>query len=369
MTMPDRYLPFSPYAPEFLGVPEPELQPEVEETLPPQSLLERVLGGFSGLESQPLGFQPRGFGEGLAVGFTRGLGGAATRAQLQREKLQRALEKRSAEREEANLKATAEHRAARMKAGMEVAGEQRKARGDIAKWERDNPPATPELLQEKPWLARQGIKVGDPVPRETFTTPPPREPVGPKERTIPVTMADGTVQYMSETDAKRLGPIKQPPKAKPVTGQERQNLAFYQRAAGSVDDVTRPYSDKGESLEQVIAKQSLPSQWRGKWAWNPLKTPAQRHYHQAIMEFTLSFLRKETGAVISKREYEDIANTYFAAPGDDDETIRRKRIARERAINGLKRSAGPALKEFEEGPQTSGEDPYQTYLRLVGESE
>jgi hypothetical protein len=59
-----------------------------------------------------------------------------------------------------------------------------------------------------------------------------------------------------------------------------------------------------------------------------LRSAMGQQYNQAIDEFALAVLRKESGAAISPSEHAQFAQTYFAQPGDDP---RRSRSSRRRA--------------------------------------
>ena len=124
----------------------------------------------------------------------------------------------------------------------------------------------------------------------------------------------------------------------PATGLERQTLAYYNRAL-SADQNTR-------NIEEQIIQSGLLGQLRQQYAPNFLKTGIGKLYLQAQRTFTEARLRKESGAAIPEFEIKNDAITYFAQPGDNQQVIEQKRLARQKVLEGLAFSAGPAYQEF-----------------------
>lgn len=79
-------------------------------------------------------------------------------------------------------------------------------------------------------------------------------------------------------------------------------------------------------------------------------------YDQARRNFINAQLRRESGAVISDSEFANANQQYFPQPGDTEEQVKRKRAARETALNAMRRSAGPTYRTPAGGGggQTSG---------------
>lgn len=69
-----------------------------------------------------------------------------------------------------------------------------------------------------------------------------------------------------------------------------------------------------------------------------------QRYDQARRSFINAVLRKESGAVISPDEFDNANKQYFAQPGDDKGIVAQKARERTIALDGMKRSAGPAYK-------------------------
>ena len=77
---------------------------------------------------------------------------------------------------------------------------------------------------------------------------------------------------------------------------------------------------------------------------NVLLTPENRQFFQAERNFITAVLRKESGANIPENEYNDARRVYIPQVGDDERTLEMKRQARQDAIAGIARGAGPAYK-------------------------
>lgn len=161
------------------------------------------------------------------------------------------------------------------------------------------------------------------------------------ERLVQIMGPNGTPIWVRESQAVNQ-PAAQAPRA--VTGQERQSLAYYNRAKEAVDTLTT--GDAGKSLEERMAASSLLRQGQLQYAPNVAQTSDQQRYRQAQRAFTEARLRKESGAAIPTAEYENDARTYFAQPGDSPDTIKQKRAARDTVLSGLKFGAGRAYDEF-----------------------
>ena len=99
---------------------------------------------------------------------------------------------------------------------------------------------------------------------------------------------------------------------------------------------------------------------------NYFSSPEYQLARQAQENFVTANLRKESGAVISKEEMDKEIRKYFPQPGDFQQVIDQKRLAREAAINAMRRNAGRALKN-QQGPtgqqQETPEDIARRYLQ------
>lgn len=75
---------------------------------------------------------------------------------------------------------------------------------------------------------------------------------------------------------------------------------------------------------------------------NYLVSGATQQFQQAERDFINAQLRRESGAVISPSEFKDARQQYIPQPGDGKPVLEQKKAARERALNGMKRDAGPS---------------------------
>jgi hypothetical protein len=71
---------------------------------------------------------------------------------------------------------------------------------------------------------------------------------------------------------------------------------------------------------------------------------AQQKYNQAKLEFITAQLRRESGAVIGKSEFDDADKQYFPQPGNSKELLQQKAKSRALAIQNMRDSAGPSSK-------------------------
>jgi hypothetical protein len=97
----------------------------------------------------------------------------------------------------------------------------------------------------------------------------------------------------------------------------------------------------GEKLEQGVRStfNVLPQVLGGP-------SPEQQQVDQARRNFITAVLRKESGAVISPKEYSDEERKYFPQLGDSDKVIKQKQDARKLAIQALEAQAGPSGKRL-----------------------
>lgn len=180
-------------------------------------------------------------------------------------------------------------------------------------------------------------------------TAPPRERAG--SWTLLETDS-GLVFFNPETgQTKAASPGARRPESapRPVTGQERQTLAFYNRAKGALNDIGTPAKD-GSTIEDRIANSS-PKQV-GLSLPNAMQPKDVQNYVQAQKTFTEARLRKESGAAIPPHEYENDAKMYFVQLGDTPENVKQKRLARQAVLDGLKFSSGRAYEEYYGEPST-----------------
>ncbi len=223
------------------------------------------------------------------------------------------------------------------------------------KFETELPSITPNAAGLTPSQAAAEKRAADAAARQAAADAETRrhnrvsENAPKNEQLVQVAGPNGAATWVREADA--IGkPAAQP--ARGVTGQERQTLAFYNRAL-EADKLTA-------GLEDSIAKMNLAQQVRLQYAPNMAQSPENQSYRQAQRTFTEARLRKESGAAIPTSEFENDAKTYFAQPGDSAAIIEQKRKARQVVLEGLAFSAGKAYEEFYGEPRQRGNAPGQT---------
>lgn len=77
---------------------------------------------------------------------------------------------------------------------------------------------------------------------------------------------------------------------------------------------------------------------------NYVQSPEYQKYKQASSNFITALLRQESGAAISKSEFDRYDKEYMPQPGDSKEVLTQKTEARRVAIDGMKKGAGPGYK-------------------------
>jgi len=82
---------------------------------------------------------------------------------------------------------------------------------------------------------------------------------------------------------------------------------------------------------------------------NYAQSAEYQKYKQASSNFITALLRQESGAAISKSEFERYDREYMPQPGDSSEVLAQKAEARRIAIEGMKKGAGPGYR-----PPTAG---------------
>lgn len=88
---------------------------------------------------------------------------------------------------------------------------------------------------------------------------------------------------------------------------------------------------------------------------NSLLSPEAQQYYQAVADWIRAKLRKESGATISKSEWDGEVKTYFPIPGDSPAVVAQKNKARKQASISMKVDAGPALGMADKFKEADGE--------------
>ena len=98
---------------------------------------------------------------------------------------------------------------------------------------------------------------------------------------------------------------------------------------------------------------------------NYMFSPQYRMYQQAVRDFALAQLRRESGAAITPQEYEEVALIYMPVPGDGQAVKAQKREAREAVAEQMKISAGKAYRVKTEETKKADQDPQQEALEVL----
>lgn len=122
--------------------------------------------------------------------------------------------------------------------------------------------------------------------------------------------------------------------------EQGKAASFYNRAMGSN---TRFGELEAQGLEapglgRTIAQSILPES-----IVNTFTDDARQLGEAEQRNFIAATLRYESGAAIPDREFATQSRIFFPQPGDAPDTIERKRLLREEAIQGLRGAAGPAV--------------------------
>lgn len=331
--------------------PEPEFEdPYAQdfETTPYERLLEGFGRSMQGAQAP----RPRNFWEGLAVGGVQGLAQGGQRIAGARQRFEGKQAERAKVVDAARLRATELRRQRTGDIIGKAFDERRRLKSENEKYERDNPKPSPEQLREAPWLARVTDENGR-VPRSVLGTAfqPKPERERPSEPLVAIVGPDGKPVLVSRGDALGKTPFSGSAESRatrPSTGEQKQALAFYNRAKGAIDEVYDP-SKPGESLEDRIADVANKNPIGaaiGENAWNVFKGSDRQRYEQSVSDFARALLRKESGAAISAKEFADVERDYFVKVGDTPEKVAQKRRARERVLVNLKFQSGPAYEEY-----------------------
>ena len=131
-----------------------------------------------------------------------------------------------------------------------------------------------------------------------------------------------------------------PKKATGGTVEQGKAASFYNRAVGANTDFENTNGGHGMGPRNVVQEaihNSLPG------LENTFINSSDRQLSdQAQRDFIAATLRYESGAAIPPSEFDTQYRIFFPMPGDGHDVIAQKARARQRAIEGLRLSAGPA---------------------------
>ena len=153
---------------------------------------------------------------------------------------------------------------------------------------------------------------------------------------------------------------------KPPTDTQLTTNIFATRADEAnkiLNDLEGKYSAFG-----ISAKKSLEEIPGGSMIANAALSEESQRAEQAQRDFINAILRKESGAVISKEEFDNAAKQYFPQPNDRDPVKQQKAANRALALEGLKKAAGRAYSGNTGGASGSWQKPddWEQFLKETG---
>jgi len=194
-------------------------------------------------------------------------------------------------------------------------------------------------------------------------------------RTDPMT-GRAEVAYSNDKGNTIQGPdgkmIEMPAGADPKTWRNEITRINADVAAGKKTEVQAKaeiFANKMEQSNKSITD-GVGTSLTGKIAsglplGNYVQTPEYQKYKQASSNFITALLRQESGAAISKSEFDRYDKEYMPQPGDSKEVLAQKTEARRVAIDGMKKGAGPGYK----GPTSDQPSGVRKYNPTTGRIE
>lgn len=184
----------------------------------------------------------------------------------------------------------------------------------------------------------------DPVKKTVEPFAPPGSPSGvpgaPGGAAAPITITG--------PDGK---PIEVPAGQDPKKFREHVTTATADARAGKLTEVqanATQFANRMEDAEKTIGEVGGEgTSLAGKLAekvpivGNYAQSPQYQKFAQAKSQFITALLRKESGAAISKTEFDRYEKEFFPQPGDEPGVIAQKNNARKVAIEAMKKGAGP----------------------------
>lgn len=119
--------------------------------------------------------------------------------------------------------------------------------------------------------------------------------------------------------------------------------------AGWADRMATAEANISAATDPKNPKHTNPARWLNK-VWsdddNLMNSEGWQNYKQAKTEWILALLRKDTGAQISKQEFEDADKTYFPQPGEAESVVQAKAQSRRRVQESLAAGSAGAYEYF-----------------------
>lgn len=166
-------------------------------------------------------------------------------------------------------------------------------------------------------------------------------------------------QYQHQSDAEKMAAqmkmlgmklANEKDKPEPDLKEWQVQSGVYGKRLNQAEDVFKDLEDKGYNRADWLegAKDKLS----GLWGAGHFTSDDLKRQQQAERNFVTATLRKESGASISKGEFETAEKQYFPREGDSPEVIAQKRANRQQVIEGMKLGSGRA---WEQLPQVASE--------------
>ena len=143
-----------------------------------------------------------------------------------------------------------------------------------------------------------------------------------------------------------------------LTEGQSKDLVYYRRgqqAQANLEGVGEALTGYGDTI-----KGSVPM------IGNSLVSKDYQLANQAGREFLAAILRKDTGAAVTKQEFEIYGDMYLPRPGDTPEVLQQKKAARDLALDAIKTGMGAASRAL---PEQAQQSPIQSPLNLEGMSD
>ena len=161
---------------------------------------------------------------------------------------------------------------------------------------------------------------------------------------MPAVDAEGNpvfIQPSRSGGAPSVLPGYTPPVTRPPLNETQSN------SAGFADRISNalPELERISPLRSSIIAEELPL---GMGASSV--SDEDKRFFQAERSFINAVLRKESGAAIGKDEFESARRQYIPLPGDGPQTLERKRIERQTALQNMNRAAGPSYQNSSTQP-------------------
>jgi len=160
-------------------------------------------------------------------------------------------------------------------------------------------------------------------------------PINPPSGMTVRTNPDGTMEMVQ-------GPMGGAPK---LSEQQSKDLVYYQRATGAsqtLDAFEKPLTDLAQRGAGAVPM-----------VGNMMTSPEFQQGQQAASEWLAAILRKDTGAAITKQEFDLYTPMYIPMPGDSPAVLEQKRTARKRAEEAIKLGLGTATPLIEDAAPTT----------------